>query len=404
MDIKIIHYTVDKIGNTEEVRLGASPNDFLILGGREAGICYMADNYFSEKIQNSEAAFKRANTIIGTGHHSPFDHASIGIEISGIPKILAMILNSTEFYTTSEKSARYTFMKPETEIEQELYDKWRNIFIREINKLNINATDKEIEKLAIENARYMISVFTPTSMGFTTTFRQYNYLAKWLRDMYDETTKYGEINLFYNRLSQYLIELADKFEEITGKLVHDHKNGHVQFMPNLRGYNIPTEKYFGDVYQTNYLASFAQLAQEQRHRTIHYEMDFSGEPGQFGCYVPKIIRGTELENIWKYDFKSVADQYPQCTNVKVLEQGRAYWFFMKCKERLCGRAQLEICEQTIATMQDFIDNRDKLSKEMQDMLDDLTENNTVIPKCKFKGYTCKEPCRWGSKYGIDRLI
>ena len=53
-------------------------------------------------------------------------------------KIIAMILNSTEFYTTSEKSARYTLMKPETEREAMLYEKWQKIFKEEI-KLKINA-------------------------------------------------------------------------------------------------------------------------------------------------------------------------------------------------------------------------------------------------------------------------
>ena len=404
MKIEIISRTVDNLELNSNERDKMSPEGFLTLGGREAGICYMADNYFSEKIQNSEAALKRANTIIGTGHHSPFDHASIGLEISGIPKIVAMILNSTEFYTTSEKSARYTVMKPDTELEQETYDKWRGIFTDKIKELNIKATDKEIDKLAIENARYMLRVFTPTSMGFTTTFRQYNYLAQWLYKMIDEINQLPESNLFYTRLLPYLKELADFFNNMTGGTISDHKNGHIQFMPFVRGYDIPMTEHIGDVYQINYLASFAQLAQEHRHRTLHYEMMFNGKPGAYGCYTPKIIRGTELEVKWKKDFDLLADQYPQCTNVKVLEQGRAYWFFAKCKERLCGRAQLEICEQTVETMSRFIQNRDRLSKELQDMLDSITEDRKVVPKCRFKGYTCKEPCRWGSAHGIDRLI
>ena len=41
-----------------------------------------------------------------------------------LPKIIAMLLNSLGMYATSEKSARYTIMKPETELEETLYNKW----------------------------------------------------------------------------------------------------------------------------------------------------------------------------------------------------------------------------------------------------------------------------------------
>ena len=401
MDIKVISYTVDSISDSNSN--GHDINDFLTLGGREAGICYMSDNYLSEKIQNTEAALKRANMIIGTGHHSPFDHAYIGIEISGLPKILAMILNSTEFYTTSEKSARYTVMNPETQLELDIYNKWQGIFNKEIHKLNINATEKEIEKLALENARYMISVFTPTTMGYTTSFRQYSYLGQWLEKFIEELKL--RPNNFNDRLIKPCQEFANFCKNLTNNSIIDHKDGNLQFMVSQLGDEITNKDIFSDIYQTTYLGSFAQLAQAQRHRTIHYEMQFSGEkPGEFGCYVPKIIRNTDLEKEWINDFNTIADKFPQCTMVKILEQGRAYWFFMKCKERLCGRAQLEICEQTAETMLKFIENKSALSKRMQNMLDAYTKDGEVVPKCGMTGYKCKESCRWGTKSGINRMI
>lgn len=406
MEIKIIHHTVDLCDEGNLKGFEYSKTDMLALGGREAGICYMAENYFSDKINNTEMALKRSNTILGTGHHSPFDHAYIGLEISGIPKILAMLLNSTEFYTTSEKSARYTVMKPTTEAEVEIYDKWRDIFREKIAELNLDMTDKEIDKLALENARYMLSVFTPTSMGFTTSFRQFSYMYYWLGELIENLEKHP--NKFNSRLAPYCIELRCKLEGLTNGAIEDTKHGRFQFLPMQYGLGkIAEAETFGDIYQTNYLGSFAQLAQAQRHRTLHYEMEFSGDiPGEFGCYIPKIIRGTDYESEWVNDFERIKDQFPQCTMVKILEQGRAYWFLMKCKERLCGRAQLEIADQTTVTMQKFIDNIDNLSPSMRSEFEKCidTENMKPVTKCQFKEFKCKEPCRWGAKHGIDRII
>lgn len=403
MEIKVIHYTRDALNteNAEEINV----EHMLTLGGREAGICYAADSYFSKNIHNSEAAQKRANTIIGTGHHSPFDHATIGLEITGIPKIVAMILNSTEFYTTSEKSARYTIMKPDTEKEEILYNKWREIFNKMISNLNIDATEKEIDKLAIENARYMLSVFTLTSMGFTTTFRQFSYLSQWLGDLNNFCLN-NLNNPFYKRLQPYIAELQNEFGKLTNNSITDHKSGRIRLLPETQG-DIPDNDIFfkGNMYQTEYFGSFAHFAQAQRHRTIHYEMYFNTEhPEKNDCYIPKILRGTTLEKEWIEDFKSIADVYPQCTLVKFMEQGEIYWFCMKCRERLCGRAQLEIAEQTKQTLELMIKNINNISPEARHEIMSVTDEFKIVPKCGFPGYKCKEPCRWGKQHGIDRII
>ena len=91
--------------------------------GLTAGICYLpatTDKLFSE---NEEKTFKRVNMIKESGHLSPFDHANITLELIDVPKIIAMILNDAQFYTASEKSARYKKMNCEGD-EKEGYDKW----------------------------------------------------------------------------------------------------------------------------------------------------------------------------------------------------------------------------------------------------------------------------------------
>ncbi len=105
---------------------------------------------------------------------------------------------------------------------------------------------------------------------------------------------------------------------------------------------------FGENYSTTYLASFAQLAQAQRHRTLAYEIDIAKKARIL--FSIRIIRGTELEKEWLKDISSLEEYYPQGMLVKVNERGTVENFILKCTERLCGAAQLEIMEQTVITI------------------------------------------------------
>lgn len=401
-EIKIVALTSEK----EDIEPLSIDKSLYTFGGKMAGVCYMPDDYFDQKIQNVAAANRRAKLTSESGHHSVFDHGYLTFQISGIPKIMGMILNSTEQYTTSEKSARYTLMKPETDLEAEVYAKWVEIFNREIKKEYENLDDKTVNKLALENARYMISVFTPTSMMWTTSYRQIAYIIAWLEDLGNKCIKLdGEFN---RRLSHSCMDLSCKFKDIINgyHYIKDTKHRSIEFLHYQNtSEHINNKEYIGDVYQLVYLASFAQLAQLHRHRTIHYEMDFSGTVAdEYGVYIPKIIRNTEIESEWLEDFKRVSYCYPQGTLVKVLEQGRAIKFFDKCKERLCGRAQLEIMENSKDNLQKFISNKSKLSSYALNQLMNITDSGKIVTKCGMAGMVCNEKCAWGSKYGLDRQI
>lgn len=400
LDLKVI-------ARTFETDTKISDEDLFVFGGKMAGICYMPEDYFDSKIQNEDSATKKANLTSASGHHSVFDHAAITFQISGLPKIMAMLLNSTEQYTTSEKSARYTVMKPETQLEIDTYNKWRDKFEKVIqDKYGSDIDDKTRSKLALENARYMISVFTPTHMAWTTTYRQVAYTIEWLDKLQAKCSQIqGEFN---QKIAYWCGELSKSFKSEVGSYKHlkDNKNRSIEFFA-IQSFNekLPDEEIIGDVYQTSYLASFAELAQLERHRTIHYEMEFSGkDAGEFGAYIPPIIRDTELEKEWLDDFNSLKYCYPQCTLVKVLEQGRAVKFFEKSKERLCGRAQLEIMQNTIETMNKFIANRDKLSPIVANALESVTHDGNVCTKCMMKNINCQEKCMWGATKSLDRLI
>lgn len=402
--------TIHTIAATEEYSGKTAEQlneDLTILSGKFGGTCYAAEGYETIKLQPVEKARSRAENTAKSGHHSVYQHACITMEIQ-CSKILAMLLNSIGISNTSEKSARYTKMKPQSELEESLYYKWKDIFAELIEQeYPQKFTQKEVEKLAFENARYMISVFTPTSMVYTLPFRNLFYVLDWAEKM--ENNLLTLSGSFHQRLAEELKELIEALLEVVGnkRNFHDNKNEYFRFMPvQATGVKEDDAKaYYGDVYTSVYFASFACIAQEQRHRTLRVKINFSGEDAaEYGFYVPLLIRKYGKEEEWISDMKSVAESYPQGTLVHVTEQGLFEDFALKCKERMCGRAQLEIMELNRWMTEQFAQNKDQLSRVNRNRLSRLMPSNEVCPRCEFTDFVCQEGCKWGPHGALTRLI
>lgn len=361
-----------------------------VFSGREAGICYMSDTIqtlFSEDIEKSR---NRANGTEKSGHHSVFGHPSYNFSIEGIPKIIAMILNNEKDYNTSEKSARYTKMEA-SEDELALYEKWIKLYENKISEIYPDMSEKQINKLAMENARYLISVFTPaTSMGHTLDFRQLNYILHWFKNYVNNE----EDNEFSKQLKPYLIEFRNMFKDYEQELLDDGKQRSLSLFAKVE-----RKEEWGENYCCNYMATFAQVAQAQRHRTLSYEITIP-KSSEATFFVPPIIRDTPLEEEWLKDIKSLAVHYPQGMLVKVNERGTVENFILKCKERLCGCAQLEIAIQTQKTLEQYIKNTKETNSRVYEYL--LPYSNGA--RCTFPGYKCAKPCIWGAKNAFTRKV
>ena len=361
--------------------------------GKSAGICYLPDTVETLFSELPEKTQRRANGNLESGHHSVFGHAHYNLILEGIPKILAMILNNEKIYNTSEKSARYTKMEPSEE-EKVLYEKWIEKYkkvIREeypVEKYP-KFDDKKVQKLAQENARYLISVFTPaTIMEYTVSFEQLNFIISWFEDYIKNEPETDFSIQLKKAMKEFLEALPDvKVEKLN---------------PRVKGTTLSLfakrdrKEEFGENYCTTYLASFAQLAQAQRHRTLAYEMTLLENP-QY--YVPRIIRGTELEKEWLEDISSLEKYYPQGMLVKVNERGTVENFVLKCTERLCGAAQLEIMEQTVETM----------NKYLEAVKGNTTIESYLLPyskgaRCTFPKWKCNSPCIFGGKNAMTRKV
>lgn len=381
MQIKVLAST--KVGYT------MPKEEAINFSGKSAGICYMPDSMdtlFSEPTEKTE---RRAKGTLASGHHSVFGHVTYNLSLEGIPKILAMILNNEKMYNTSEKSARYTKMEP-SEREEKLYEKWIEIYQKVILEEYPEIDEKKVKKLAMENARYLISVFTPaTIMEYTVNFGQLNYIAHW----FENFIKNAEDTAFNVKLKKVFKEFNEKISDLlVPELNSDVKGRTISLFAKRK-----REEEFGENYCVNYQGTFAELAQAQRHRTLYYEIFI---PEEHKYFVPPIIKGTAYEEEWLKDITSLDDEFPQGLLLDINERGTVENFIMKCLERLCGAAQLEIALQTKEILNKYMENTKDSKKEIYEYLLPYSRG----ARCTFPGFKCTLPCMWGAKRGIDRKI
>ena len=309
-----------------------------------------------------------------------------------------MILNNEKVYNTSEKSGRYTVMKTEGK-ELEYYNKWVEIFTNRIKEIYPTFTDKQINKLALENARYLISVFTPaTTMEYTVSFGQLNYLINWMKDYIDKAPS----NNFNNKLKPCLQEFLDSMPDLEIEGLNSNlKNRKLSLFAERK-----RQESFDENLCTNYKISFAGLAQEQRHRTLSFEAyipgtsastEFSNEKEY---YLPPIIKNTPYEKEWLHDISELGDNYPQGMLLQVNERGTVENFILKCTERLCGAAQIEIMQQTKETLNKYVE----ITKTTNPTIYNYLLPYTKGARCTFPNWKCTSPCVFKAKDALDRKI
>ena len=375
--------------------------DTIKLSGRIAGVCYDKEGFKHLELEPEEKTMRRVDMTLNNGHHSVYDHITLNLNLQNVPKILAMVLNNEHQYTTSEKSARYTPVQRKdgsiiTEEEERLYNKWMELFKKSISAKYGNVfNESKINKLAQENARYLVTVFMPTQMIYSTTFRQINYIASWMENYIKNAmmTDPFERNLA-QAMKEFIAEL-DRLNILEPGLLKNEKYRSISLFGK---YLDKKEEYFGDVYCTNYKGTFAELAQAQRHRTLDYQMERQSNPEFF---VPPIIEDDQaLVEEWLGDINSVKDVTPQGELVLINELGKYEDFILKCKERLCSAAQLEIMQQTRDTLLKY-----KAALEAKDhpLADDIKYYSRGA-RCTFPDFDCSQPCKFDEGIKLTRKI
>lgn len=404
MNISIVGHTMSKNENTtfEDI------NSAKIFSGKAAAVCYMSKPYNEIAKQPEEKILQRLERCKISGHHSVMDHYWFTFLIEDCPKILAMFLNNEKEYATSEKSARYTKMKTEGK-EKELYEKWINIFQKRILEAYPGKIEeKQATKLAQENARYLISVFTPaTTMLYSTSWRQIQYIMHWMKSFDIEkifkNLANDEWQTFGEKIKNVFNEFTNELESLGFTELNDGKNRNFSLISNL-----PFQKeHFGITYNTSYIGTFSELAQLQRHRTIYYSFYPIAREKSNQFYIPEIIKETDIENEWIKDIESLKDNFPQGMLINISERGNIENFIQKCQERLCSRVQLETAKQTADTLERYyrsIVKDDECSEEIIEMLNKFVDNKENAKARCESGFKCKEGCLFGPKNFKNRKV
>lgn len=379
MQLKLIQLSVPV--NSAPVFDGHFDRDrFEVFTGQTAGVCYMPDTYTTLVNEPIENSLKRFNRILADGHHSVADHTMVTLEIEDASKLFAMFLNNEKFYATSEKSARYTKMQVDGLIS-EIRTKWDEILFDEIKaRYGYQFKDGQIRKLANENSRYFTSVMTPTTFVYTTSVRQFNYLAHWFNQIANSD------NELYKLIYAEGMEFCNQLDAL-GLYYPELKDGKKRLF-SLLGTRVRNE-HFLDTYSVNYLGSWAMLAQAQRHRTLSYEM-MRLENKQY--YVPKILQSKpQLVDMWLRDMEKVADLIPQGELLHINERGTVENLVLQSLERLCSGAQKEIEATTKSKMDRFV--AETTDSELREYVADHAKG----ARC-MSGFECNRPC--GFKEGI----
>lgn len=398
----------------EKIRIDILPNlylkedgtfntkEVLNLSGKIAGVCYDKKGFNHLINEPQEKTDRRIFMTLNNGHHSVYDHTYINFNIQNIPKILAMVLNNEKQYTTSEKSARYTKITPGedsviTKEEVDLYNKWLELFESKIAKEYGNVLSSlKIKKLAQENARYLVTVFMPTQMIYTTSLRQINYMASWIAS-YIEDNK-NNLNYFESKLSKAMGEFLKELERLN-VLVPELMSNEKHRKLSLFGSNLEQiSELFSNVYETTYMGSFASFAQAQRHRTLDYQMEMLDKKEY---YVPPILENDSyLKDEWLEDINKVGWVIPQGELILISEMGKYEDFILKCKERLCSAAQVEIMHQTRDTLARY---KKYLEDHNNALASDIVKYSHG-PRCTFPDYECPSDCKLGPVKKLDRRV
>lgn len=391
-----------------------------VISGQAAGVCYSAQNYFESSAASDEKSLSRYETTVGNGHHSIAGHSHFTLVLSNIPKLTAMILNSFGVYNTSEKSGRYTIMTEgetdESNRNMILYNKWQKIFKDLIIHFYPDTADTHgkqsclADKLAIENARYMLSVLAPyTSMEYTVSYRDLCYIIDMCRrfmERYDANKPYtqGITDSVYRCVKELHDNLIDT--GLYDPNLYDIYGREIEFYPHFDEPNVfDAEEHIGETYLIKYSCSLVDLAQEQRHRPIKYSMSFCTE----SYYVPEILRRAtdcglgNYVNEWLNDLISIGDTIPNATLVLIAERGCLDDFMKKCAERLCSRVQYETMKTVSDNFRKFTAhyNAGLGSPYFNSLVERHYKDGKVLPKCANRkcvesGCMCKN--------ALDRIV
>ena len=271
--------------------------------GKNAGISQLRDGYYNTSVSDPEKALARFMATTKMGHTSIAGHAQVEIIFEHASRMMAMVMNSLQCYTTTEKSGRYTEMTGNDASQCALYDKWNSLFRKHIMEIYPDYNDafitKQLKAKGIsgfvvkngriyaensdimsgellditkdshvasvlseimdnprlpvnthsqENARYILSIFTKsTTFGYTASLEQWNFIYDWLvrfLEQIPEHMKDGKRKLFAKNMYEEFATLAAFIKEnLYCEHIRDHKKRGLDMLTDIFDPDHPMKDY-----------------------------------------------------------------------------------------------------------------------------------------------------------------
>ncbi len=396
-----------------------------IYSGIKAAWCFKPGDATPESIRSmdKDALLRMGLETFINDHGTPDEHYQVSIEITGIPKLLCMILNDEHQYTTCERSLRYTKVKESeyiTPLEVKLYNKWYNINLEifktkyydwflKVNKNDVTEALKDMGKKSQENARNFVSVLTPTSIAYSAPWYQWQKIAVFLLDManYPNTNLEKMIAPYAHDFVKQLIDLkivvltkdaALLYPELKPKMnlnkeIFYSNNKGIKlsmFADNNPFSGIDKPNEFNAAINYNSQMSISACAQGHRHRTGYWEFK---EMDEYVYIIPEFIKGTQYESEYIKDMLEVKGLFPQGQMIRfnLISSLKNIILYMG-QERACERAQQEIENWYVNTLlPDIVKGLEKRPEYQKEYV--LLKTGYLNRcRCAYPNYNCPNPC------------
>jgi hypothetical protein len=341
----------------------------------------------SLKIKSTES-LKIAST---SNYAIPLQHYNFVIQ--GIPKILAIVLANEMPYSVSEIKLAD---RSKAELRQErLHLEWTNVFYESIRKNHPNLSEPAAGDLAVRNAGYLKSAFSPIAIEYSVDLRNLGFIINKCKRFISRGNFDGPKD-FFDKLCVSMAEFVQQIEEIfKNNLKQDQIDGSLVSFERV----VERDSYGNGAFNRSCLMSLDCLFDVLNH---NYNDRISCSwfvPIKREFIVPHIIREygtTSFVKKWQNDINSIADLYPLGMLVKVSESGLIDAFDRRIKRTMDNSDKLsfEMVSQACALLYSY-KNALKFPcviKEGQDSifpyLDQVSIKFKDIAKCN-----CVNPCK-----------
>lgn len=330
--------------------------------GKIASICYTSKTYDEFLNEDAQKSIKRANNLLVSGHHSPYDQVFVKLYINNASKITLMAFNGGRFYATEEGSDRYRPMKL-SNTEQQDFDTLTQLYLDQINKITPNPSkyvQKRAEKIALENARYCM----PTDLQYkdifyTASLRELNYMYNWAKNF--DATKYPQVCKFMQPDLKDFTNFMENYGLVMPGLEDHFDRGFAFFKKQP-----PRPNEFGYNYCMSYKCSIACAGQMERHRFLNCNYNLPDNTDELEFYMPPMLKDN-LKKQAEVDaiYQKYKNRYPQGSLGTMTECGNITDFLRVLYERDCAMAQFEINTVVQNNLKTYIKGLDDANNDAQ---------------------------------------